>query len=307
LARSRERLTAIEREVAPDIVHLNGYREATAPWRAPVLVVAHSCVRSWWHACRGGEPNEPRWERYAANVEDGLNAAGEWVAPTAAFRAAVQTLYAPSRPGRVIWNGIASPRPAHGKEPFILTAGRLWDEAKNVSVLASVAANVPWPIRLAGETRTSENRGAVAPQGANDLHLLGTLRRGEVLDQMNRAAIYVAPALYEPFGLAILEAAAAGCALVLSDIATMRELWDGAALFVQARDAGALERALDRLCGDAALRMVLQRAALRRARRYSIAKTAAAYAQLYRTLEGDRALGSAPAAHRRPSAMELAQ
>ena len=51
-------------------------------------------------------------------------------------------------------------------------------------------------------------------------------------------------ALYEPFGLAVLEAAQAGCALVLSDIPTFRELWDGAALFVAAATT-------PRLCAEA--------------------------------------------------------
>ena len=35
---------------------------------------------------------------------------------------------------------------------------------------------------------------------------------------MSRAAIFFSPALYEPFGLGVLEAAARGCALVLADI-----------------------------------------------------------------------------------------
>lgn len=43
--------------------------------------------------------------------------------------------------------------------------------------------------------------------------------------------IYVHPALCEPFGLAVVEAAQAGCALVLSEIAPLRENWEGAALF----------------------------------------------------------------------------
>ena len=43
-------LVALERRLAPDIIHLNGYREACAPWAHPVLVMAHSCVGSWWQA-----------------------------------------------------------------------------------------------------------------------------------------------------------------------------------------------------------------------------------------------------------------
>src|SRR5690242_16537095 len=55
-ARAMDRLVAIERRVAPDLIHLNSYREASACWHAPTVVVAHSCVRSWWRACRSGEP-----------------------------------------------------------------------------------------------------------------------------------------------------------------------------------------------------------------------------------------------------------
>ena len=47
-------------------------------------------------------------------------------------------------------------------------------------------------------------------------------------------------ARYEPFGLAVLEAAQAGMRLVLSDIPSFRELWDGAATFVASRRADLL-------------------------------------------------------------------
>ena len=49
---------------------------------------------------------------------------------------------------------------------------------------------------------------------------------------MGRAAIYALPARYEPFGLSILEAALSGCALVIGDIPSLREIWADAALFV---------------------------------------------------------------------------
>src|SRR5688572_5143650 len=41
-------LLSLERALQPDVVHLNGYCHAALPWYAPVLVVAHSCVGSWW-------------------------------------------------------------------------------------------------------------------------------------------------------------------------------------------------------------------------------------------------------------------
>jgi len=79
LDRARETLAAIARAFRPDIVHLGGFREATADVGVPVLVVAHSCVRTWWRACRGGVPDDPRWRVYADHVAAGL-AAATWSA-----------------------------------------------------------------------------------------------------------------------------------------------------------------------------------------------------------------------------------
>jgi glycosyltransferase involved in cell wall biosynthesis len=74
---------------------------------------------------------------------------------------------------------------------------------------------------------------------------------------MQRAAIFAAPALYEPFGLGVLEAARSGCALLLSDIASFRELWDGCAEFVDPRDPAAIAAAIRRLLEDPARRAEL--------------------------------------------------
>src|SRR3546814_16818778 len=70
--------------------------------------------------------------------------------------------------------------------------------------------------------------------------LLGVLGEASMAAWRERAGIFVSPSLYEPFGLAVLEAAMSGCALLLSDIPTFRELWDGAAVFTPAGDSDAL-------------------------------------------------------------------
>ena len=75
--------------------------------------------------------------------------------------------------------------------------------------------------------------------------------------------------LYEPFGLSVLEAAQHGCALVLSNIPTLRELWSDAALFVDPHDAVQLAACLQRLSRDADLSRSLGQRAVRTARRYT--------------------------------------
>jgi len=290
--RTRRGLEAVARRLAPDLVHLNGYREALVHWGVPVLVVAHSCVRSWWLACRGEEPKEARWLTYVANVSAGLAAADRWAAPTAAFRNQVQALYAPPMSGTVVHNAVGEQIEPNEKERFILAAGRLWDEAKNVMALASAAAHVNWPVRLAGET------GAL--QRFPHVEFMGELPRGELLDAMARASVFVAPALYEPFGLGVLEAALAGCALVLSDIPSFRELWTDAALFVDPHDPRALAAALGRVCADADLRGTLQQVARRRACRYPLSDMVDAYWGLY----GNLLRTSAPTHRSKQTALE---
>ena len=99
VARSGQWLRSLEDTIGPDLVHLNGYCHAALPWRAPTIVVAHSCVRSWWRAVRG-EPAPAAWDRYSEEVSRGLSAATLVVAPSDAMRAALGQEYAPC-PGQV--------------------------------------------------------------------------------------------------------------------------------------------------------------------------------------------------------------
>jgi glycosyltransferase involved in cell wall biosynthesis len=279
-SRALRTLRAIERRCRPDLVHLNSYREACGAWAAPVMVTAHSCVRSWWQACLGGEPEEERWCNYAAEVAAGLVGADVWAAPTVAFRDTIDELYAPPTPGYTIHNGIdPGSYPVVDKEPFVLAAGRMWDEAKNLSTLMVIAADLDCPLRVAGSLRGFDSAAGLGH--AAHAELLGELSHAELLAHMQRAAIFVAPSLYEPFGLTVLEAAAARCALVLSDIPTFRELWDGAGCFVDPRDPAAIGDAIRRIRGDASERARLQEAAARRARRYASSRMVDAYRATY--------------------------
>jgi glycosyltransferase involved in cell wall biosynthesis len=96
-----------------------------------------------------------------------------------------------------------------------------------------------------------------------------------------RAAIFVSTALYEPFGLAVLEAARSGCALVLSDIPNFRELWDGAAVFADAQSPSAIAGAVEDLASDPQKRLAMAAAAQKRARRYALDAQAAGILAVY--------------------------
>jgi glycosyltransferase involved in cell wall biosynthesis len=217
-----------------------------------------------------------------ALARKGLRAADVVVAPTRAHAEAVRRCYALRSLPSVVPNGRTPPVAvaawSAAGEVFALTAGRLWDEGKNVAALDRAAGQLPIRVLaagpLAGPNGTVATLGSVEP--------LGNLAGPALRALLARRPIFVSTALYEPFGLAVLEAAQAGCPLVLSDIPTFRELWDGAAEFVDARDDRALAAAILRLASDAGLRARLGRAALARSRNNTVHGMTDAMVDLYR-------------------------
>lgn len=258
-----------------DVVHLNGYAHAALRWQMPVVVVAHSCVLSWHEAVRGRAAG-PAWARYREAVAAGLRGADAVVAPTAAMGRVLRRHYDRDLRCRVIPNGVSRHLAAAApREPVVLGAGRLWDEAKGLDTLDEAAAGLPWRVEVAGAAGGREARHA---------RLLGQLGREQLRARMARAEVFAHPARYEPFGLAVLEAALAGCALVLGDIASLREQWEGAAMFVAPGDGAALHAALERLIADGDLRRALARAAQERARPRTRRAMADEYLALYAQL-----------------------
>jgi glycosyltransferase involved in cell wall biosynthesis len=283
LDRARAVLRETVRQFAPALLHFNGYREAAFGWSEPSVVVAHSCVNSWADAC--GETDAfagDAWATYTDNVADGLACADAWVAPTASFRDWLAERYRPASRGHAIWNGVDQSPPCMPKQPAILGAGRVWDMAKNMAILSSVAVGLDWPIRIAGATDV--RGGGDSRVGIAHCTMLGALPADQLQREMQQAAIFVSPALYEPFGLSVLEAARAGCALVLADLPGFRELWHGAALFVNPRDATDVRSAVLALRHDAELRQRMQKAAIARSGRYTLRNAVNRYCELYASL-----------------------
>jgi glycosyltransferase involved in cell wall biosynthesis len=231
------------------------------------------------HGCEA----PPSWDRYRAAVMSGLRAADAVIAPTEALGLEIESDYGPFRRTHVIANGtdaLSRERRRATRAPLVFAAGRLWDDAKNVAALCAAAPRLSWPVYVAGPTgdhgRTTSSLDGVG--------LLGRLSREQMASWYDRASIYALPARYEPFGLSVLEAATAGCALVLGDIPTLRENWTDAADFVAPADVDALAAAIQRLIDDPVYRLAQARRARRRARRFTADRMAAAYLTMYREL-----------------------
>jgi len=276
-----EEIAALGKRRGADLVQLNSPAlAAETRFDMPIVAVQHSCVATWWEAVHGTTlPEDFAWRTEL--VRAGLGHANMVVAPTAAFAAATRRAYGLRVAPRTVHNG-RTPFPAAQQAPhdFVFTAGRLWDEGKNLGTLDAAAANIPVPVRAAGPLE--------GPNGTrvmfDHLHCLGTIAEEELARWLSARPVFVSAALYEPFGLAVLEAAAAGCPLILSDIPTFRELWDEVAIFVPPRDEAGFTHAISNVVGDDFERAVMGRAAQERASVYTPDAMASQMAAIYRSL-----------------------
>lgn len=267
-----------------DVVQLHaGALGAGAAFDRPVVVVAHSCLGTWWRATKGSEPDGPfRWRSELTG--QGLARADRVVAPTTAFAEATKAVHNLGELPTTVHNGraplVTTPSAQHD---FAFTAGRLWDKGKNVATLDRAASRLPFPLYAGGPVESpSGDRIDLA-----HIHALGTLGDAEIACRLAARPVFVSAALYEPFGLAVLEAAAAGCALVLSDIPTFRELWHGVAVFVDPRDEVGFAEAIRLVVHDDFARVEMSRRARLRAAAFSVEALAAKMADIYRSLLAD--------------------
>jgi glycosyltransferase involved in cell wall biosynthesis len=263
-----------------DLVQLNLPSQACGlELHVPVLVISHSCVVTWFAAVRQSPvPADWMWQ-YRRN-RAGFDAADAVIAPSHAHAAMLRTSYGEIDGLGVVYNGTRPVQTSSTKDAQVFAAGRWWDDGKNGALLDDAAQHAAWPVIMAGS--------ASGPNGQfrslQNARQLGELAHSDILGWMARSAIVASPSRYEPFGLAPLEAAQAGAALVLADIPTYRELWDDAALFAPADDARAFAAALNRLAGDDALRHEFAAKAKKRSARFTLHAQASAMQSIYEHL-----------------------
>ncbi|HEY8618329.1 glycosyltransferase family 4 protein [Phenylobacterium sp.] len=276
-------IRGLVRGAGADLVHLNSPAlAAEGGFTAPVIGACHSCLATWWGAVKDGQmPSDFRWRSQA--LWQGMLACDALMAPTAAFAEDTARAYELPRPF-VVHNGRSAPPPAlAAREAMVFTSGRLWDEGKNIGVLDRAAALIQPPLHAAGPLQGPSG----GPVTLKHAQALGRLSADGVSRWLARAPIFASAALYEPFGLGVLEAAQAGCALVLSDIPTFRELWDGAAVFCDPDAPEAFAAAFQDLLADPVQAERLGQQAKARAGRYTVDAMVAGVLDLYRHYRPD--------------------
>ncbi|STY29833.1 CapM protein, capsular polysaccharide biosynthesis [Legionella wadsworthii] len=275
-------------KINPDVIHFNSYGVVSGEWLCPIVTVFHSCVQTWWEAVKG-EKAPQEWDEYRNIVHKALLLSDVLVAPSKSILKEAQKIYGKSEFSKVIYNGSDQDRliKLEEKEHFILTAGRIWDEAKNISILFEITEEIDWPIYIAGNHVNPSTGTIKIPK---NIHFLGQLSHKELNKYMQKASIFVMPARYEPFGLAILEAAKTGCALALGQIDSLQEIWQNAALYFNPNDKGQIIETLQRLIKDTELRQKMSVSSFLNAKNFTVEKMADEYINLYKSLLQQRLL-----------------
>ena len=270
-------LLRVADEFGARLLHSNQFCFGALP--LPTLVAAHSDVLSWAAACRVQMESSAWLDAYSHLVSRGLESADVVVAPTQWMLDALAVNFSLPARARVIANGRRLRFSGQYSERKLqaITAGRLWDEAKNLDLLQEVRS--PFPVLLAGEVEYESQTVATRPAATT---MLGPLAEDDLLARFRESAIYLCTSQYEPFGLAPLEAALCGCAVVANDIESLREVWGDGALYFG--DASSLSALLARLACDPQLLVAAQRRSRRRAERYKAARMAEQYLGLYATI-----------------------
>jgi glycosyltransferase involved in cell wall biosynthesis len=147
--------------------------------------------------------------------------------------------------------------PAAGDVHYVIVGRRCSDKPESRRLEADLQAAAAGPL-------------------AGRLHFLGV--RDDVERILNELTLLVHPARQEPLGRVLLEAAAAGLAVIASDVGGTREIFppeSASARLVPPDDPQALAAAMGELLGDAGLRSRLAAAARRRAEQAFGARRAA--------------------------------
>jgi glycosyltransferase involved in cell wall biosynthesis len=240
---------------------LRGVPALLFPRGGPVLEacrrsrLARTWVRLAFHGARMILCQGPAWHRFALET---LGFAPEAAPVIPNWTASDELLEL----GRARQDAAAAPR--------VLFVGWL-DREKGITELLhacrELAAQRQFTLHLAGEGNLSaEARAFVAAHGLGErVQFCGWLGEPGLREQYARADIFVLPSWSEGLPNAMIEAMAAGLAVVATEVGNIPDTLQNetSALLVPPRDAAALRAALQRLIDDAALRRELGLAAHR--------------------------------------------
>jgi alpha-1,3-rhamnosyl/mannosyltransferase len=280
----------------------NSYLMSIAP--VPVVAFVHDL---FGFERSHGLPTSAAAERLTLPLA-ARRAAG-FICPSEATRRALEELF-PRTEGRtaVIPHGVDPAFMAarsrgvarrYGVEgPFVLTVGTL-EPRKNLARLVEAFASIPaardggCKLVLAGARGwSSSTLDAVVGRHGHLVRPIGFVSEAELPALYAEATAFAFPSLEEGFGLPVLEAMAAGTAVLTSDRSSLPEVAGDAALLVDPTDAGAIAAGLERLLAEPGLRDDLALRGRARAATFTWERTAQATLAYLRSVTSTFAAGN---------------
>lgn len=166
------------------------------------------------------------------------------------------------------------------KEPFLLHVS-LASKRKNPEAILEVAERLDERFVLAGSVWPD-----IVPRkpAYDNVETPGFVPEDDLIDLYKRASVFYFPTLHEGFGLPVLEAMAAGCAVVTSNVYSVPEVTGGAAILCDPYDVDNHVREIERLLADFDARQALAERAIERSKKFSWRKTAEETIDVYRSV-----------------------
>lgn len=186
--------------------------------------------------------------------------------------------------GRFLFLTVGGVEPRKGSLELLEALARLRELLDPPPLLAVVGAHAfqdhaEYRDRFFGRAR------ALRVEIGRDIAMLGTVPDDDLVDWYQAADAFVFPSVKEGWGLAVLEALAAGLPVITSDIPVFREyLTEDEGVLVEAGNVDALAEAMGRVARDHRFRASLAAAGPGVASRYTWEASARAHAELYREL-----------------------
>jgi glycosyltransferase involved in cell wall biosynthesis len=284
------------------ILASNSYLMSIAP--RPVVVV----VQDLFGFDRShGLPASALGERVTLPLA--VRRAAGFVCPSVATRDALERLYPETRRRTTVIPLGVTPQflnaeasdvaRRHGvQRPFVLTVATL-EPRKNLARLVEAFAAVSaareggYELVLAGARGWSSSElDAVVGRHREVVQPIGFVSDSELPGLYAEATAFAFPSLEEGFGLPVLEAMAAGTAVLSSDRSSLPEVAGDAALLVDPTNTSAIAAGLERLLGEPALREDLARRGRERAAAFTWERTARATLDYLRSVTSTFAAGN---------------
>lgn len=117
------------------------------------------------------------------------------------------------------------------------------------------------------------------------VHFAGYVSDELLVELYRRASVFVYPSLFEGFGLTVLEAMAAGCPVITSNLSSLPEVAGDAAALVDPNHVGELADRIEEICINQNLADRMRQQGVARSRKFTWEKCAFEVSNVYQSLK----------------------